>query len=123
MSPRRSVRRCRAVHYLFSRIARFVAQSISTDEEHGFWQRVLAAAWGCIVLHIPIFSSAAGSTIVSDMRTVFFLATLSLVAVYSIAFGLIIGASLPKGSLVRHFVSGVLLPVFAYNIAGSLPGD
>ncbi|MDD9996553.1 MAG: hypothetical protein OXQ89_02285 [Rhodospirillaceae bacterium] len=95
----------------------------SDDAKHTPYQRLFAGSWGSLVFHLALWTyteahpeinlTEAGGVVLRDTVLVFLPA-------YSVLFGAIVAFGLPKGSLVRHFVYGALLPAFAYGLAGTL---
>lgn len=95
----------------------------SDEAKHTQLQRLFAGSWGSLVFHLALWTyteahpeinlTEAGGVVLRDTIILFLPA-------YSVLFGAIPAYGLPKGSLVRHFVYGVLLPAFAYGLAGTL---
>ena len=98
---------------------------IKGDDEvrHATTHRWFAAAWGSLVLHLALWTYAeadpdinlatAGGVLLRDT-------IVTVLPTYSAVFGAIVAFGIPNGSLIRHFVYGVLLPVLAYGLAGTL---
>lgn len=99
--------------------------AMPVDDRVGFpaWRTVPPVA-------VSTFGPAAQSGVTRDPRinltavggVVLRDTALMVLPVYSAVFGTIVAFGVPRGSLVRHFAYGVLLPVFAYGLAGTLPG-
>ena len=94
------------------------------EHSHPFWSRLLAASWGSGVFHGALLVSNSGIqdfNVAGDIAGMFipigFFFVLATIIIYSLTFGLTVVASIPKSSLIRHFVYGVLLPTFAYSMA------
>lgn len=101
------------------------------EHSHPYWSRLLAASWGSGVLHGAVLvytlshqnfkgaSDIAGrlDNIDNYIIALGYFFVLAAIIIYSLTFGLTVAASLPKSSLIRHFVYGVLLPAFAYSMA------
>ena len=83
------------------------------EESYSFFPRFLSAFWGSATFHLSflIVSSGAYAKIVATIIDNYIL--LFLYLLYSTSFALIAAFS-SKGSLVRHFFSGVALPGFTY---------
>ena len=89
------------------------------NQSHGVWARFGAGWWGSFVLHFGMIVVSVGmSDVLEDVRVLF--VVVPAVAVYSAIFATVLAVGIPKGSLVRHFSYGVILPAFAYAIAGAL---
>ena len=103
------------------------------EHSHPFWWRLLAAFWGSWVFHGALVVSKLGrwnlknAVDTAGMYEAAFIAIgflgLATIIIYSLAFGLTVVASIPKSSLIRHFVYGVLLPAFAYSMPRIALGD
>ena len=89
------------------------------NQRHGFWARFGAGWWGSFVFHFGMIIVSAGMPdLPEDVPNLF--VVVAAVAVYSAVFALVLAVGIPKGSLVRHFSYGVILPAFAYAMAGAL---
>lgn len=101
------------------------------EQPHPFWSRLLAASWGSGVFHGALLvytlnrhfeaaSDFAGRPADLDTYIIvigyFFVS--AFIIIYLLTFGLTVAVSRPKSPLIRHFMYGVLLPAFAYFIAG-----
>ena len=88
------------------------------EGNHGFATRFIVAAWGSLVMHL---SMIAKNVVVIEqtpdipLPILGAMATVSLL--YCAVFGLIEAVGSVKGSLMRHFCLGALLPAFAYALA------
>lgn len=107
-------------------ITRLIDNFITRGEQsHEFQHRFGAAWWGNFVFHgamaviasIQNWESLPGSTAFSNAVI---LPTLLVIFAYSALFALVVAVGVPRGSLVRHFLLGVILPLFAYTMAGTL---
>lgn len=95
----------------------------SGDLEHPRRQRVFAGLWGSLVFHLALWAfTVAHPQVNVEVVAAVSDAALIVLPVYSAVFGTIVAFGVPRGSLVRHFVYGVLLPAFAYGLAGTLMG-
>lgn len=103
-------------------LLRLVAVVRSSSERPGFWARLGTATWGSVVLHgaMWIQEQRGLDLSIADFEPAI---VLVLVLTYSIVFGLIVAAGIPKGSLIRHFAMGVFLPTLAYSLAAVIMGD
>ena len=109
-------------------ITRLIENFITKGEKsHWFLARFGAAWWGNFVFHLAmaIIASIHNWDSLSDPGFATFsdaviLPTLLFVFVYSALFALVVAFGVPKGSLIRHFLLGVILPLFAYTMAGTL---
>ncbi len=91
------------------------------DRSHRFRTRFFAGWWGSFVLHFATVVTATGHQLSPPrvVEPVFYLLPVIL-SIYSAVFALVVAVGVPKGSLVRHFSYGVILPVFAYTMAGTV---
>lgn len=93
--------------------------------KHGIPARFLAALFGSLVLHLAMWtysqvSSEINLTVLGS--AIFGQVAIIVFPLYSAAFGFIVAVGVTRGSLVRHFAYGALLPAFAYGLAGALLG-
>ena len=102
---------------LFSR-----CHNYDQPKDHGLLQRFVAALFGCLVLHFSLFVINDGQISIpeSELSGVGFQFAVAVVFVYSSFFALIVALGSPKGTVIRHFVYGVLLPTTSYLTAGSI---
>lgn len=107
-------------------ITRLIDNFITRGEQsHEFQYRFGAAWWGNFVFHVALaviacihnWEALSGSTAFSDAVI---LPTLLLMFAYSALFALVVAVGVPRGSLIRHFLLGVILPLFAYTMASML---
>ena len=114
---------------------------------HKFPARFLASWWGTFVLHFAMMVIYIGNSELATLVTPFgflnlltelpavglppdleplviyyglVISAMLLAAAYSCIFALIVAVGVPQGSLMRHFWYGVILPVIAYTMAGTL---
>lgn len=94
---------------------------------HPIWQRILAASYGSILLHLSIIVIASGGAPIdssllvriNDLALFLGIIVLAIIlSIYSLIFALIVVFSHPKGTLLRNFVYGVFLPATTYTISG-----
>ena len=92
-------------------------------EAHKPLPRFLAAWWGSTVVHAAALVSSFGEERLKTFRDQvsevlgFFLVIL---IVYAATFALIVALGVTKGSLVRHFLYGVVLPATAWFVGANL---
>ena len=105
------------------RLLDYVKDKNGTRAKHPTRQRLFAALWGSLVFHLALWTYAQShpQIVLTDIGAVAFRDTaLMVLPVYSAAFGTIVAFGVTKGSLIRHFTYGVLLPTLAYGMAGTL---
>ena len=91
------------------------------EELHGPRARFGAAFSGCLILHLAVLLRE--STQVYFLPTLEFALFTGVVVLFVCAlFGLLISVGVAKGSLVRHYLYGVILPVITY-VLGSQAGS
>lgn len=102
----------------------FFRDILKGEHSHPLWSRLLAASWGSGVFHgaLLVYNSGiqdfdAAGDIAGMFIPIGFFFVLATIIIYSLTFGLTVAVSISKGSLIRHFVYGVLLPAFAYSMA------
>ena len=89
-------------------------------KEHAFWQRLMAAFFGCLALHLSLFVIVSGGlyqagTILSGVGIA---SGIGILLTYSLIFSSIVASGSPKGTVIRHFAYGVFLPTITYIAAG-----
>ena len=109
-----------------SELAKAIVQLIenfmqSERQVHGFLWRFSAAWWGAFVFHFVLIAMPGGVQEFT-LRTLNLnlLTLLGFGSLYSAMFALVSAVGSPKGSLIRQFLYGVLLPFLAYTLAGTL---
>ena len=88
------------------------------NADHGFLVRLSTAVWGSLVMHLAML--ARNSSLVSatpDIPIEIFAALAAICLIYCAVFGLVVAVGVTRGSLVRHFCFGAILPAFAYSLA------
>lgn len=94
------------------------------EETHPFWARFIAAFSGSSILHLALLAInlISGNNNMNEVSrdfnlSIIFGALCIILIVYSSIFALLIAVGISWGSLVRHFLFGVMLPAFVYMVA------
>lgn len=88
------------------------------EESYSFFPRFFSALWGSAIFHFSLLmvSSVADEKDIATIVATMIDEYIFIYVLYSVSFALIAAFS-SKGSLVRHFFSGVTLPGFTYWIS------
>ena len=88
------------------------------ERDHGILVRLSVAVWGSLVMHLSMLARNIGAiNETPDIPTEILVAIMFVGLAYCVAFGLVVAVGIVKGSLVRHFCFGAILPAFAYSLA------
>ena len=95
------------------------------SNEHGWGWRFLAAWWGSATAILSAYVTSLGEERLKFLRefaAVWVVPSLIFATIYASSFALIIAFGVPKGSLLRHFMYGVVLPAVAWVIGATMIG-
>ena len=94
---------------------------------HSFWARFFAGWWGTFVFHFAMIVvgsihnwDSLSSLSDSPFSEAVIFPAFFFLCVYGALFAFVVAFGVPKGSLIRHFLLGVILPLVAYTMAGTL---
>lgn len=88
------------------------------EGEHGLPVRLTVAIWGCLVMHLSMLARNAGTINLTPDIPIAIVVSIAVISLaYCATFGLVVAVGVVKGSLVRDFCFGAILPAFAYSLA------